>query len=296
MITKVSDMPNTATQGMRQQLYTVQLKEAELLTKYKPEHILVKQAREEIDSAKRLLKQDPVLTQVTEGMNQVRQDLRGAMLSQTATVAGLNAKSTAPAPSSPLPRRKCSRSTIRSHALSSSRVSWSWPKRATAGTTRSTNRLASTAREQWQHFKSQRLAGAERLGDSDLAAARADTCLRPRVRTRGECAGCDDRRISSPCHASRFACADGAWAASCYSDRLEWFGQHTQGCGHLVSAAEFVATGSTEKLLPFGAFSATFGHKCPVSCTVPVHFCTSTFSAKRSGDPMHLPLSAVRSA
>jgi len=95
VITKVSDMPNTATQGMRQQLYTVQLKEAELLTKYKPGHVLVKQAREEIDSAKRLLNQDPVLTQVTEGMNQVRQDLRGAMLSQTATVAGLKAKSTA---------------------------------------------------------------------------------------------------------------------------------------------------------------------------------------------------------
>jgi uncharacterized protein involved in exopolysaccharide biosynthesis len=95
VITKVSDMPNTAAQGMRQQLYSVQLKEAELLTKYKPEHILVKQVREEIDSAKRQLKQDPLLTQVTEGMNQVRQDLRGAMLSQKATVAGLKAKSDA---------------------------------------------------------------------------------------------------------------------------------------------------------------------------------------------------------
>jgi polysaccharide biosynthesis protein PslE len=93
VITKMSDMPNTATQGMRQQLYSVQLKESELLAKYKPEHILVKQVREEIESAKRLLMRDPLLTQVTEGINQVRQDLRGVMLSQTATVAGLKAKS-----------------------------------------------------------------------------------------------------------------------------------------------------------------------------------------------------------
>jgi polysaccharide biosynthesis protein PslE len=93
VVTKVSDMPNTATEGMRQQLYSVQLKEAELLTKYKPEHPLVKQVREEINSASRMLKHDPLLTQITEGMNQVRQDMRGVMLSQKATVAGLKAKS-----------------------------------------------------------------------------------------------------------------------------------------------------------------------------------------------------------
>jgi polysaccharide biosynthesis protein PslE len=95
VVTKVSDMPNTASQGMRQQLYSVELKEAELLAKYKPDHVLVKQVREEIDAANRLLKRDPLLTQVTEGVNQVRQDLRGVMLSQTATVAGLKAKSDA---------------------------------------------------------------------------------------------------------------------------------------------------------------------------------------------------------
>ena len=95
VITKVSDMPNTAAQGMRQQLYSVQLKEAELLAKYTPENVLVKQVRQELGEANRALKQVTPLTQVTEGMNQVRQELRAAMLNQKTTVAGLKAKSDA---------------------------------------------------------------------------------------------------------------------------------------------------------------------------------------------------------
>ena len=46
-------MPNSASQEMRQQLYTVQLKEKELLAKYTPQHALVKRVREQIDAAKR---------------------------------------------------------------------------------------------------------------------------------------------------------------------------------------------------------------------------------------------------
>jgi uncharacterized protein involved in exopolysaccharide biosynthesis len=95
VVSKVSDMPNTAAQGMQQQLYAVKLKEAELLAKFKPEHVLVKQVREEVGAASRALKQIPTLTQVTEGMNQVRQELRAAMLNQKATIAGLKAKSDA---------------------------------------------------------------------------------------------------------------------------------------------------------------------------------------------------------
>jgi polysaccharide biosynthesis protein PslE len=95
VVTRVSDMPNSAAQGMRQQLYTVQLKEADLLARYKPEHILVKQAHQEVDAANRLLKRDPPLTQVTEGVNQVREDLRAAVIRQTATLWALRAKSDA---------------------------------------------------------------------------------------------------------------------------------------------------------------------------------------------------------
>src|ERR1700685_3662591 len=95
VVTRVSDMPNTAAQGMRQQLYAVQLKEAALLPRYKPEHILVRQAHQEVDAAKRLLNRDPPLTQVTEGVNQVREDLRAAVIHQSATLAALRAKSDA---------------------------------------------------------------------------------------------------------------------------------------------------------------------------------------------------------
>ena len=44
IVSRVSDMPNSAVQGMQQQLFTVKLKEAELLSKFNAEHVLVKQA------------------------------------------------------------------------------------------------------------------------------------------------------------------------------------------------------------------------------------------------------------
>ena len=235
MITKVSDMPNTATQGMRQQLYTVQLKEAELLTKYKPEHILVKQAREEIDSAKRLLKQDPVLTQVTEGMNQVRQDLRGAMLSQTATVAGLNAKST-------VLRAEFTAAEKEMQSLNDQEPRFEQ-------LTRELELAQASYRGYYQKHEQARIDRALSNGNiSNLNVLQAPsgsgipTWPQP-VLTLALGLVCGlaasvlvamiaEYRRPAMQVASRVA--DGAWAASCYSDRLEWFGQHTQGCGHLV--------------------------------------------------------------
>jgi uncharacterized protein involved in exopolysaccharide biosynthesis len=92
VLAKVSGMPNSASQEMRQQLYTVQLKEKELLAKYTPQHALVKRVREQIDAAKRTLSDEHALTQVTAGVNNARQELHVALLTQKSTVTNLKAR------------------------------------------------------------------------------------------------------------------------------------------------------------------------------------------------------------
>ncbi|QDU27128.1 Chain length determinant protein [Anatilimnocola aggregata] len=94
VLEKVSGLPNTAVQEMRQQLYAVQLKEQEILSKYNKEHDLVRQIQDQIKLARRKLEEESDLTQVTEGLNTARQELRVTMLTQKATVAALAARTT----------------------------------------------------------------------------------------------------------------------------------------------------------------------------------------------------------
>ena len=95
IVSRVSDMPNSAVQGMQQQLFTVKLKEAELLSKFNAEHVLVKQAREEVGEAVAGT-QTGFGTDSGHGRNESGPaGIAQALLNQKATVAGLKAKSEA---------------------------------------------------------------------------------------------------------------------------------------------------------------------------------------------------------
>ncbi len=88
--------PNFAADGMRQQLYTLQLKEKDLTTRVTDEHVELKFVRDQIASAKKVLDGvDPSRTQTTVGPNKNYEDLRLTQLRQEATLASLDAKATA---------------------------------------------------------------------------------------------------------------------------------------------------------------------------------------------------------
>jgi len=88
--------PNFAADGMRQQLYTLQLKEKDLTTRVTDEHVELKFVRDQIASAKKVLDGvDPSRTQTTVGPNKNYEELRLTQLRQEATLASLDAKATA---------------------------------------------------------------------------------------------------------------------------------------------------------------------------------------------------------
>jgi uncharacterized protein involved in exopolysaccharide biosynthesis len=88
--------PNFAADGMRQQLYTLQLKEKDLASRVTNEHVELKFVRDQIASAKKVLDGvDPSRTQTTVGPNKNYEDLRLTQLRQEATLASLDAKATA---------------------------------------------------------------------------------------------------------------------------------------------------------------------------------------------------------
>jgi uncharacterized protein involved in exopolysaccharide biosynthesis len=79
---------------MRPRLYELKLKEQELLSKYAETSIPVKEVRRQITEAEALLaKEDPTRTDVTTGINTTHQQLHLALLTETANLSSLEAKS-----------------------------------------------------------------------------------------------------------------------------------------------------------------------------------------------------------
>jgi uncharacterized protein involved in exopolysaccharide biosynthesis len=86
--------PNIAADGMRQQLYALQLKEKDLASRVTDEHVELKFVREQIESSKKVLDSlEPSKTHTTVGPNHNYQELRLAQIRQEATLASLRAKS-----------------------------------------------------------------------------------------------------------------------------------------------------------------------------------------------------------
>lgn len=84
---------NAAADEMRNQLYTLQLKEAELLTKYQEDYYLVQNIRRQIAEAKTILSQesDP-RTQVTRATNRLHEELQLTLLTAQTELARQQAK------------------------------------------------------------------------------------------------------------------------------------------------------------------------------------------------------------
>jgi len=92
-LSKTTGFPNEGADLMRNQLYTLQIKEQELLAKYKPEHPDVIAVQEQIREAQTLLaNEDRSRTQEAKGPNTVHQAAKSALLAQEPVVASLRAK------------------------------------------------------------------------------------------------------------------------------------------------------------------------------------------------------------
>jgi uncharacterized protein involved in exopolysaccharide biosynthesis len=101
----ISNLPNTLisakTEGhaneaadlMRQQLFSLEIREKELLNKYQDDHFLVQDIRRQSDNVKKILtKENAARTQVTTSLSTTYETLRLNLLTKQANLAALNAK------------------------------------------------------------------------------------------------------------------------------------------------------------------------------------------------------------
>lgn len=93
LLTKADGMPNAASDGMRQQLYTLQLKEKELASRFTDKHVELIAVREQLAAAKKIVDLvNETRTQSTRGPNRAYEELRLTLLRQESSLASLGAK------------------------------------------------------------------------------------------------------------------------------------------------------------------------------------------------------------
>ena len=94
LLTKADGMPNAASDGMRQQLYTLQLKENELASRVTDKHVELIAVREQLAAAKKIADAiEPTRTQFTRGPNRAYEELHLSLLQKESLLASLEAKS-----------------------------------------------------------------------------------------------------------------------------------------------------------------------------------------------------------
>ena len=94
LLGKSTGNPNFAADGMRQQLYALQLKEKELATRVTDKHFELKNVRAQIAAATPILESiEPTRTQTNTGRNHIHEELRLTLMRQTATLASQRARS-----------------------------------------------------------------------------------------------------------------------------------------------------------------------------------------------------------
>ncbi len=91
-LTETTGLPSSATQGMREQLYALQLQEKELIARFSADHPNLKGIKEQIVAAQRTLNEEDALKQITVGLNESRREMESALLNQQAVAASLKAK------------------------------------------------------------------------------------------------------------------------------------------------------------------------------------------------------------
>ncbi len=90
---KTTGFPNVAADTMRGQFFTLQIKEQELLAKYRDTHPEVVAIRGQIQDAKKILdEQEPDRVQETKGPNHLFETAKAALMAQEPIAASLRAK------------------------------------------------------------------------------------------------------------------------------------------------------------------------------------------------------------
>jgi uncharacterized protein involved in exopolysaccharide biosynthesis len=83
---------NDATDGMRQQLYALQIREQELAAKVTDDHPQLKEVRKQIADAQRVLDQEPRRTETKTGPSKPYEELKVQLLKEEPVLAALQAK------------------------------------------------------------------------------------------------------------------------------------------------------------------------------------------------------------
>ncbi len=92
MATRTSGISNQATSGMKEQYYSLRLRELELVARYPPHHPAVKGIREQVAAAAALLKKEPKQEeQLTVSPNRLREAAQLALLSHRPRAEALKA-------------------------------------------------------------------------------------------------------------------------------------------------------------------------------------------------------------
>jgi uncharacterized protein involved in exopolysaccharide biosynthesis len=93
VLTATAGHANVAADGMRQQLYTLQIREQELASRVTDEHVELKLVRQQISQARAILNdQEPTRTQIATGPDRAHEELNLTKLREESTLASLRAK------------------------------------------------------------------------------------------------------------------------------------------------------------------------------------------------------------
>jgi polysaccharide biosynthesis protein PslE len=96
ILTKADGLPNVAADGMRQQLYTLELKEKDLASRVTDQHVELRAVREQLAAARSVVDSlESSRTQLTRGPNRTYEELRLLKSREDALLASLGAKASA---------------------------------------------------------------------------------------------------------------------------------------------------------------------------------------------------------
>lgn len=93
-LSETTGLASSAAQGMREQLYNLEIREKELISRLRADHPELVQVQKQLKDAKSTLKQEADLKQVTIGLNESFREIEAAMLNQQALAASLQVQKT----------------------------------------------------------------------------------------------------------------------------------------------------------------------------------------------------------
>ncbi len=88
-LSETTGLASSAAQGMREQLYDLEIREKELISRLRADHPELVQVQKQLKDAKSTLNQEADLKQVTVGLNESYREIEAALLNQQALAASL---------------------------------------------------------------------------------------------------------------------------------------------------------------------------------------------------------------